>query len=872
MASKPLPGTRADTDSDGPILIIERSATLRHAVQLMLQSKAGYSIDAVTNLAEGYSELRDHDAHKYAAIVIGFPAHDQGEGIELLKLLKRPRFRDVAVLLLAHSADPSLLDWVARRHRSALLLWDDYSDCPVCLHKLIRPGNHAPEFHPDSSDDIRILFVDDSRTVRASYTRLLREQGYLVETASNTDDAFKKAKRSQFDIAIVDYFMPGGNGDVLCQRLRDDPETNNITTAILTGTYLDEVIKDSLEAGAVECMFKNEVDELFVARLAAMSRSIRIKKSIETERHRLESILSSVGDGVYGVNADGQITFINPAGRKILGYQPDDALIGRMAYKMFHYADEEGRPITLDSSRLQQAYQTGRSLQGLDSIFWNKDGRPVPVECTVFPMRIDGHAEGSVIAFRDVSERKLLERELTWQANHDPLTKLNNRNAFERQLESEVTRLKRSSEKSALLYIDLDRFKYINDTAGHAAGDQLLVEIGQQLNSRLRESDLLARIGGDEFAIILRNIEEDDLQSASDSFREILEQYTFVYDGKSYKVNGSIGVALIHTNTQSPGEVLANADIACHIAKGRGRNQTHIYLAESDEKVAMNLELGWSNRLQEALQNDTFELYYQPIISLSDLPLKIEEMSRDQLWVHLTSNITTLQYEALVRFVDGPARQPISPNAFLPIAERFGLMPQIDNWVFTHVAQKLVQLYDDGINATFAINVSSQSLDSDNLTTHLKHLIDKYSIKGDSLILEITETSAIANIDAAKRLIHDLKDLGIRFALDDFGSGFSSFYHLKHLPVDFVKIDGQFVQSMNTSATDRAIVMSINDIAHSFGKKTIAEFVENATILNLLKKYGVDFVQGHYVAPPSAELPFLDLGKDESRSKESAAT
>jgi len=858
MASTTGRADHTDPTHADPILIIERSATLRHAVQLTLQARGGYNAETATNLIDGFVELTSAPEH-YSAVVIGIPAHDQDQCTNLLKLLKTPAYRRPAVVILAHSAEPYLFDWVARRPRSALLLWDDYADCPGCLKKLLDNVPRTDPYHvPETVDDIRVLFVDDSRTVRASYARLLREHGYLVETARDVKEALQKAPRDSFDIAIVDYFMPGGNGDVLCRRLREDPNTCSITTAIITGTYLDDVIRDSLEAGAVECMFKNEAEELFLARLAAMSRSIRVKKSIETESHRLNSILASVGDGVYGVNTSGQISFMNPAARKILAYNESDNLIGRLAHKMLHYADEEGRVISPDDSPLQQAYQAGDSLQGLEVIFWNKHGRPVPVECTVFPMRIDGRLEGSVIAFRDISERRLLERELTWQANHDPLTKLNNRNYFERQLEAEVGRLRRSGEKSALLYIDLDRFKYINDTAGHTAGDQLLVEISQQIKSRLREADSLARIGGDEFAIILRNIIEEDLRIVSDSFREVLERYTFVYGDMSYKVNGSIGVALISSATQSPGEVLANADIACHIAKGRGRNQTHIYLAESDEKSTMNLDLGWSHRLQDALKHDSFSLYYQPIILLDEVSLDDLPATRDQLWIRLASNISSLFYEVLVRIEDEHGREPISPNAFIPTAERFGLMPQIDTWVVTNAIERLADLNKQGVSATFAINISGQSLESDFLLNHVQQLVEQHALSSESLVFEITETSAIANIDAAKRLIDRLREKGFQFALDDFGSGFSSFYHLKHLPVDFVKIDGQFVQSMSSSATDRAIVMSINDIAHSFGKKTIAEFVENPMILNLLKKYGVDYVQGHYISSPGATLPFLE--------------
>jgi len=481
----------------------------------------------------------------------------------------------------------------------------------------------------------------------------------------------------------------------------------------------------------------------------------------------------------------------------------------------------------------------------------------VPVECTVYPLRIDGRLEGSVVAFRDVSERRILERELLWQATHDPLTRLFNRAHFERELEGEVLRLKRSNEQSALLYLDLDRFKYINDTAGHAAGDQLLIEIATHLQSRLRDSDLLARLGGDEFAMVLRNVDRDAVLGVADGYRAILDQYTFVYGERSYKVNGSIGVALMDRQIHSPGEALANADIACHIAKGRGRNQTHIYVPESDEKVAMNLELGWSARLKDALANNSFELHFQPIVPMTEIRTRELPTERGQLWrrhVAAHHDGQRLHYEVLVRFIDNRG-EAILPGAFLPTAERFGMMPQIDGWVVEHAIRQLAALHAAGRDAVFTINLSGQTLDGDQLVPQVRRLLIELSLAPNSLIFEITETSAIANVEAAKRLIDELRTLGCRFALDDFGSGFSSFFHLKHLPVDYIKIDGQFVQGMAQNAVDRSIVTSINDIAHSFGKQTIAEFVEDAACLDLLRQCGVDFAQGYYISAPGPELP-----------------
>jgi diguanylate cyclase (GGDEF)-like protein/PAS domain S-box-containing protein len=819
----------------GSILVVEVSATLRHVLQRRLSAHR-YPVIACAAFTDAGQWLSDPVRRgDIAAVVVGLPPPGITGISELLAGLNEPEHRELPVLVLAHVADTTILDWTARRARTALIAWNEHADLTEMLGILL---TRQPVARPVASGQAtRVLFVDDTRTARASYQRLLSANGYEVETAANADEAYALARTSNFDVAIIDYFMPGTNGDELCRRLRDDPATGVITTAILTGTYSDQVVKDSLDAGAIECMFKNEPDELFLTRIAAMSRAIRNTRSIDAERERLAGILSSVGEGVYGVDTTGLITFMNPAANRILGLNEGDTIVGRPAHGVFHYAHEDGRPNPTQTCFLQQAYANGGELNAWQTVFWRLSGEAVTVECTVFPLRIGGRLEGSVVAFRDISERLRLERELVWQATHDPLTRLYNRSRFEDELEAEVNRLRRSDETSALLYLDLDRFKYINDTAGHAAGDQLLVEIARQLQTRLREVDVLARLGGDEFAIILRNVTAETVPAVAEGFREILAHHSFVHAGRCYNVNGSIGVALIGRASGSPGEVLANADIACHIAKARGRNQTHLYSPENDEKVVMHRELGWSTRLQEALKGNGFVLHYQPIVSVD-------------------AGSPSTHYEALIRYVNARG-DVVSPNTFLPVAERFGLMPQVDLWVLTNAVRKLAELATNGQTATLTVNISGQTLDAKELGPQLRQLIEEYRFDPGSLILEITETSAIANMEAAQRLIHELKALGCRFALDDFGSGFSSFYHLKHLPVDFVKIDGQFVQTMATSSTDRAIVASINEIAHSFGKRTVAEFVENADTLDLLRACGVDYVQGYYISRPCAELPTM---------------
>ena len=847
-----------------PVLIIEMSATLQHAVRRLLKA-SGHTVTTARTYEEGLERLKDRNAvRQYAAVIFGHPAEPSRHANELLTRLNLPDYRDLPVLVLAHATDSSILDWTTRRARTALLLWDDHADCVDCLSKLLTASAKRERLESDTQH-IRVLFVDGSPTVRASFIRLMTRHGYEVDTAASAAEAMEKVKQHPYDIAIADYSLPDRKGDVLCRQLREHPLTADITVAIITDSYREEVIRDSLEAGAMECMFKTEASALFLARLAAMSRAVRVRKRMAAEHQRLAGILGSVGDGVYGVNRSGQITFINPAARNILGYGDEDHLIGRSAHKLFHHTHEDRTANPSEDCLLQQAYRAGNELRAWSTVFWHKSGMPIPVECTVYPMQIKGQLEGSVVAFRDITERRILERELLWQANHDPLTKLYNRSCFEKQLESEVSRLKRSEEVSALVYLDLDRFKYINDTAGHAAGDRLLVEISQQLQSRLRDSDMLARLGGDEFAILMHNVDRERVFATAESFREILDQYTFMYGSRNYKVNGSVGVALIDRNTPSPGDALANADIACYIAKGKGRNQTHLYCAENDQKVAMNLDLGWSARLQDALRDDNFVLHYQPILALAGLDRREITDQTANLWRQMsrTSPHIAPHYEVLVRLVN-PRGEIVYPGVFLPTAERFGLMHQIDTWVLTHAVKKLSELNKLGGDATFTINISGHSLDAENLVPVLRALLEKYQLAATSLVFEITEASAIANIDAAKKLIDELRGFGCRFALDDFGSGFSSFFHLKHLPVDFVKIDGQFVQGMGTNPADRAIVASINDIVHSFGKRTVAEFVESADVLKMLQDSGVDYVQGYYISPPSSDLPTIDLRRPDA--------
>jgi diguanylate cyclase (GGDEF)-like protein/PAS domain S-box-containing protein len=840
------------------VLFVEQSATLRYILGKALH-KHGYRCTEVPSFlqARGYLEEKHNTDEVFEAVIIGWPGPGQHNATKFLRYLHAPEYRALAVLIMADEADRQTLNWVNHQPRAALVLWENYPEALDALKRLLsdslKPTHEAALPDPEQ-EPIRVLFVDDSKSIQRYFERLLTRSGYVTEIAGSSADALQKAKRGNFDLAIVDYFMPEENGDVLCSKLRDDPQTASIRTAVITGTYLDAAIRDCLHAGAVECMFKNEAEELILARIAAMSRSIQAQKAIEKEHRRLAGILNSVGEGVYGVDVHGKITFLNPAARHILGFREEESLTGQAAHALFHYALADGVSNPAESCELHQVYRSGRELRAWETTFWHRNGKPIPVECTVYPLIISDVLEGSVVAFRDISERKLFVERLRWQATHDPLTELFNRRYFEERLEAEVRRIRHSGEYSALLYIDLDEFKYLNDTSGHEAGDRLLVEISRNLSSRLRSADLLARLGGDEFAIILRDVSPHSVQQAAENFRQVLSGCHFCYNDKTYKVHASIGVALIDRDTPSAGEVLANADIACHIAKRKGRNQTHLYTAESDVKHTMDFELGWFNRLREALQNGQFVLHYQPIAAMADLDFADLPAEDGALWRQLKEQRKTPEFhEILIRMV-GPDGQLIYPNAFIPIAERFNLMQEIDAWVLNAVLDKLKAIKRVQKDVNLFINLSGNTLDDDRTLKLAQRLLAESDLDPASLVFEITETTAIANLRAARTLITEMKEVGCRFALDDFGSGFCSFSQLKYLPVDYVKIDGQFVHGMARDAIDRAIVTSMNDIAHSLGRYTVAEFVESPEILRLLKICGVDYVQGFYISRPTTDI------------------
>ncbi|MEE8121434.1 MAG: EAL domain-containing protein [Anaerolineales bacterium] len=430
--------------------------------------------------------------------------------------------------------------------------------------------------------------------------------------------------------------------------------------------------------------------------------------------------------------------------------------------------------------------------------------------------------------------RKKAEAAIRHMAYHDALTGLVNRSGFEQHLQHAVNSAQERALNHALLYLDLDQFKIINDTCGHVAGDELLRQLATVMNPHIRDSDILARLGGDEFGVLLESCPLESAQKIGESLLNAIKNFRFVWRDKSFTIGASIGMVLINKFTLNTEEALSNADMACYAAKDLGRNRIYLYTESDENLMRRHGEMQWVSRINQALDENRFVLYRQCI----------EPINGDK---------QTKFCEFLLRLRE-PDGRIILPQDFIPAAERYNLMPTLDRWVVDNAFSILTDLADDGSMAglpkVFFINLSGASLSDESFFDFVRDRLQKYNIPPQSICFEITETAAIAQLNKAVEFIGQIKKLGCRFALDDFGSGMSSFSYLKSIPVDYLKIDGSFISNMLNDSMARAIVEAINNIGHVAGIRTIAEFVENQAIKDVLTEIGVDYAQGYGIEKP----------------------
>ncbi len=555
------------------------------------------------------------------------------------------------------------------------------------------------------------------------------------------------------------------------------------------------------------------------------------KDRIAAERERMAEVtLDCIGDGVITTDQHGATRYMNRAAERLTAWTRERAA-GRDVGEVLPLIDEaDGRPLEHNVYKCLLK----REAVGLPAraMLITRDGRRVAVEDTAAPILLgNGEMLGAVAVFRDVTHQRALSSQLSWHASHDVLTGLCNRREFERHIAHALHVSKQDDHAHALLYVDLDRFKLVNDTAGHAAGDALLQILANLLQQKMRESDVLARLGGDELGVLLGYCQLDQARLIAEEIRQLVKDFRFVWDAHSFEIGASIGMVEISADSKSVSDLLIAADEACCMAKDGGRNRIHVY-SESDATLARRHgEMMWVPRLNDAIEQDGFALYAMPIT-----PLQGNRQAHEEI---------------LLRLKDG-AGDVIRPDRFIPAAERYHMMPTLDRWVIRAVCRHIADgaaadAPEHGPPPMFSVNLSGPSMNDD--TLH-QFIIDQFVDNGVDparICFEITETAAVRNLPKAQDLMARLKLLGCRFSLDDFGSGLSSFGYLKSLPVDFLKIDGSFIRGIAQNPVHRAMVEAIHKVGQLIGIQTIAEFVEDAVTLDVINNIGIDFAQGYAV-------------------------
>jgi diguanylate cyclase (GGDEF)-like protein/PAS domain S-box-containing protein len=558
----------------------------------------------------------------------------------------------------------------------------------------------------------------------------------------------------------------------------------------------------------------------------------KIAEQLASEK-RFRSAFGNAPIGMALLDAAGRIIQVNATFAEILGFEQDSLL--DKEFPQLLVPDE--RPELLQ--RLQSLYGNDNSRFELRQRYRHQDGREI--WCMLSAAELHNDQDGSqqvIVQLLDVTEAQLMSDQLSYQARHDSLTGLLNRHEFDHKLEAFVRDAEDESDwensTHALCYIDLDQFKLVNDTCGHLVGDEVLKRVAETINGAVRSSDRVARLGGDEFGILLRSSDIANAQHTANIIRERIANLQVLWEDRMLTIGASIGLVEIRGDGRTPRDLMSAADTACYVAKNAGRDQVHVYDPDDEEFTRLNQEMKCVSQLNMALDRDLFSLVRQPIIPLQQ------------------TGSTGQHYEILLRMRDASG-QLISPATFLPAAERYNLITRIDRWVVSTVITWLRNNPDE-LHALgmCSINLSGKSLSHTDLLDFIYEEVRRAELPRGVLCFEITETAAITELSRARSFIERMTAIGCHFALDDFGRGLSSFGYLKNLPVDYVKIDGEFVRNITRDPVDLAMVRSINEVAHASGKKTIAEFVEDAETAALLRSMGVDFAQGYHYGKPAA--------------------
>jgi diguanylate cyclase (GGDEF)-like protein/PAS domain S-box-containing protein len=710
--------------------------------------------------------------------------------------------------------------------------FEKFHTLPSILSDLLRQEKPGV---PKSS----LLVVEDYADTVELIKRVLSNR-FQIDVAMTGKQGLEAWKEKRHDLVLLDVMLPEMSGDeVLKEILKDSPRQSVVMmTAQSTAERAAELIID----GAVDYISKpfradqlRQVCEIAVQRedfLVSNQEFANHEEALYQEKELAQITLQSIGDGVIRTDATGHIEYMNPVAEQVTGWSFDEA--HNKPFREILRCFNDNNQVATNPVEITLNNQS--TLYGAQDVtFMNREGIKLKLDHVTSPIKNrQNDIIGAVMVFRDITEEHELAQQLDYQAKHDALTGLTNRAAFEDYLENLIKNLQQSDDVHALCYIDLDQFKVVNDTCGHIAGDQLLQRISSIILNKIRkDSDILARFGGDEFVLLLSDCPIDRATHVAEEICKAIQEYRFVYDYKTFAIGASIGIVSLTSEIANANDALRMADNACYVAKEKGRNRVHLYHIDDQELVRRSGEMHVVSKINHALENEGFSLFYQEIMPLA------KDLSDKK---HI---------EILIRMRDEDNKW-ITPGFFLPAAERYSIAPKIDKWVVSSVMKWLSQNENCLTHIEMcSINLSGLSFCDESFSDFVKQEIEACRVPANKICFEITETAAIRNMQDAADFINAMRGFGCSFALDDFGSGMSSYAYLKALPVDFLKVDGMFVKDIMDDPIDKAMVKSINDIGHVFGLKTIAEFVETDDIIEELCKLGVDFAQGFAISRPT---------------------
>ncbi len=690
---------------------------------------------------------------------------------------------------------------------------------------------------------LKVLLVVDSEQDSLVIVEQLEKFGYeIIGRRVKSAQALQQAlDECGWHLVLSDYSLSNIDAAEAVEILRR--KSRDIPFIILSGSIGEDKAVDLLKSGADDFVIMGDWQRLQTAVENGLQKAYEryerrmAEQALRISEERFKDFANTAAHLFWEIDADLRFSHLSDRFENIFGVSQDDFL-----HKPF--MEVLGKQ-EIDNAYLQkfiQSIEERRPFKDVEFFWVRPDGDKRVLRVSGKPIFAnEWEFEGYRGTGQDVTEAHNLARQLTYQASHDAMTGLANRLLFEKRLVKAIDTAKNEHVEHALCYLDLDQFKLVNDSCGHVAGDELLRQLADLLSGLVRTRDTLARLGGDEFGVIMEHCDMAHAERKANELREAIEKHHFIWEEKHFNVGVSIGLIPINDASVDIAEVLGAADNACYAAKEKGRNRVHVYKPDDTSIVQRHGDMQWMARISHALEANEFEMYYQPIVSLN------------------SASDNQAHYELLIR-MRGQDGELIAPSGFLRAAERFNIAAEIDKWVIRNVFNWL-----SGPSACVknlflcAINLSGQSLGDERFLEFVKKMLDSLDQNiVEKICFEITETAAIANLTRATQFISALRERGCKFALDDFGSGLSSFAYLKNLPVDYLKIDGVFVKDIANNPIDMAMVKSINDIGHVMGKKTIAEFVENAEILEKLREIGVDYAQGYHLGRP-ASIHDIDL-------------